>query len=298
MKIVFVLVSIFSIAVYAGAEGKYEVDKTMPPVIQTPAGNSFDSVKNKEWSLVELRTVSGNRILNRQTLEADGMGDAFTLQFDNDRLSGKGVPNRYFGPYQTGSGNSLVVGNVASTLMAAFKELDALKEREYFAFLGKVTGWSLEEDKLLLASKDASGQDAALVYTASAGISFDLVKSREWLLAEVQTVSGNRELNRQTLEADGMGDAFTLQFADDRLSGKGVPNRYFGPYQTGEKNSISIANIASTQMASFKEPDALKEYEYFRFLSRAAYWSIKDGKLLLYSKDENGLELVLVYTAK
>jgi heat shock protein HslJ len=127
----------------------------------TPA--NFSAVQGREWYLSELRGPSGIIMIDRELLDADGMGDVYSLRFDEGRISGKGAPNRYMAPY-TEERDGLTLGPVAGTQMAALKEPEALKEREYFAYLNRVTRWSLKGDRLELTTVDEQGRAAALVF--------------------------------------------------------------------------------------------------------------------------------------
>jgi heat shock protein HslJ len=124
---------------------------------------------------------------------------------------------------------------------------------------------------------------------------FSQVKDKTWILAEIHTSEGVKNLDRKVLEADNMGDFFTLSFENNRLSGKGAPNGYYGPYTLGEGNAFSIGNIASTMMAALKEPEFLKERDYFILLARVSRWDFDKGNLLLYSQNETNREVILVF---
>jgi heat shock protein HslJ len=125
----------------------------------------FQDVQAKEWMLVEIRVQPENITFDRQKLVDEGFGDIFTVQFDGDRLSGKGAPNRYRGPYEVGENQSLKIGNVAGTLMAPIREPERLKEREYFAWLANVYKWNLDGETLELYTKSDAGQEAVMIYT-------------------------------------------------------------------------------------------------------------------------------------
>jgi hypothetical protein len=143
----------FMITARIGAE-ETQVQKKTP---------EFDDVLGREWKLIGIRTGAGDAVLDRAALEADGLGDIFTLKFDAERVSGRGFPNRYFGPYER-DGGSLTVGNVAATLMMSFKELDVLKEREYFDYLGDVSGWDLVDGRLELYTSGPDGTAVVLIF--------------------------------------------------------------------------------------------------------------------------------------
>ena len=127
-------------------------------------GAVFSDVEGKEWVLLELKSAGQTVAMDRQKLEADSMGGVYTISFQEGRVSGMGAPNRYFGPYTLDNSRTLSIGNLASTMMMAFREPDGLKENEYFAYLSKVTRWDLREGKLELYSSDGSGAEAVLVF--------------------------------------------------------------------------------------------------------------------------------------
>ena len=125
---------------------------------------TLNDVEGKEWSLLELRSAGTTVRINRSKIDAANISDSFTISFQDNRVSGMGWPNRYFGPYTAGSGDALSIGNVASTMMAAFAELDELKEHEYFAYLSNVTRWAVRDGRLELYSS-SGGRETTLVFT-------------------------------------------------------------------------------------------------------------------------------------
>jgi heat shock protein HslJ len=125
---------------------------------------SFGDIRDREWILAEVKGASPV-VLDRQKLEVSGLGDAYTIKFDAELVSGRGAPNLYRGPYTLGEeGRALTIGSVAGTLMAAVNEPEELKESEYYAYLGGVNSWDLKKDRLELYSKDRSGTEAVLVF--------------------------------------------------------------------------------------------------------------------------------------
>ena len=126
---------------------------------------------------------------------------------------------------------------------------------------------------------------------------FSDVANKDWQLTELRLVSGRIQINRDKLAAEGFGEIFTLRFEDGRASGVGAPNRYFGPYTLADDQSISMGQMASTQMATFREPEELKEHEYYAYLNNVSRWSLSGGNLELHSKGADGAEAVLVFVA-
>jgi heat shock protein HslJ len=131
---------------------------------QTPG---FSAVLGKDWRLVEIRAEAGGVNLDRSVMEIEGVGDAFTLRFEEDRVNGVALPNRYFGPY-TQEGQAISFQAIASTLMASSRELDALKEREYFAYLEQVQSWAWRQGRLELHSAAPDGRQVVLIFDQAA----------------------------------------------------------------------------------------------------------------------------------
>jgi heat shock protein HslJ len=120
-------------------------------------------VEGKEWILTELRGGGNTVRIDRSKLAAADTDGSFTIIFQGGRVNGVGWPNRYFGPYTVGGGEALSIGELASTMMAAFVELDELKEHDYFVYLSKVTRWAVRDGKLELYST-SDGRETVLVF--------------------------------------------------------------------------------------------------------------------------------------
>jgi len=151
--------SLIFIAVFAAA--------TATSAYGAPAyevGTIFKDVTGKEWVLSEIRSADKTTTINRVKYISENMGDFFTVSFQEDRVAGVGAPNRYFGPYTEGSNRSLTIGNMATTMMMAFREPDELKESEYLAYLSKVTRWDVRDGKLELYTSNSNGTAVTLVF--------------------------------------------------------------------------------------------------------------------------------------
>jgi hypothetical protein len=125
--------------------------------------SGFSAALGKDWRLVGIRSENGDISLDRSLMEAEGVGDAFTLRFEEERINGMALPNRYFGPYVQ-EGQSISFKGIASTLMAGSNELDVLKEHEYFGYLDRVQSWAWRRGRLELQSTTPQGQPAILIY--------------------------------------------------------------------------------------------------------------------------------------
>ena len=150
------------------------------------------------------------------------------------------------------------------------------------------------------ASRAKSGGETGGGYAArfdSTGAALDTTASKTWRLAAVQRTDGVTEIDREELEtiAPIFKDAFTLTFGEKRLSGKGAPNTFVAPYTLGENQALSIQAPASTLMAALREPEGLKENDYFGYLSRVSAWTIRGDRLFLRTSDSSGDEALLVF---
>jgi len=181
--LVFVLCMVFNVSCAGGAEAVETRDGTTTfssgsTDSGTPAsGNNaagqvssqgevkvLGDVEGKEWMLTELRSGGNTVRIDRSKLGGADTNGSFTIIFQDGRVNGVGWPNRYFGPFTTGSGDALTISEaLASTMMAAFIELDELKEHEYYVYLSKVTRWAVRDGKLELYST-SDGRETVLVF--------------------------------------------------------------------------------------------------------------------------------------
>ncbi|GHT85296.1 hypothetical protein FACS1894137_09390 [Spirochaetia bacterium] len=146
--------------------------------------------------------------------------------------------------------------------------------------------------------KSVSKSDAVVQTIEVDSLSFDEAQGKVWVLNELVSEDGNTVLNRQKLEADGMGDVFTLVVDEGQISGKAAPNRYRSPYTLGPDQEISISPIAGTLMMSIVEPEGIQEREYFNYLEQVNQWFLTGDVLELHSETPDGDPVVLVFTTK
>jgi heat shock protein HslJ len=136
---------------------------------------------------------------------------------------------------------------------------------------------------------------AVCVNLACAGSpKFSDVKDKDWELVEMRSKSGNILFDRNKLKQEGFENIFTLRFDAERVNGVGAPNHFGAPYTTADKQAISIKPAIQTLMAPLREPEKLKENEFFNYLHYTTKWNLDKGNLELYSRGENG-EVVLVF---
>ena len=159
-KIAVLLAAVFVIMTCAS---KPQAAQPIAPLAAESSVTPFSQLQNKDWYLIAVRTTP-EIDLDRDKLAEEGFGEFFTLRFDGERASGIGAPNRYTAPY-THDGQGLSIGHAASTMMAAFREPEQLKEHEFFAYLQNTVQWNLADGKLELHTKKSDATGAILVFT-------------------------------------------------------------------------------------------------------------------------------------
>jgi heat shock protein HslJ len=136
---------------------------------------------------------------------------------------------------------------------------------------------------------------ALILAACNSAPKFAGIQDADWDLVELRLEPKNIIFDRGQLEAEGFDDIFTLRFDVERVNGIGAPNRFFAPYTLSDKQGITISTIATTLMAPIREPEKLKEKEYFMYLQNTNRWGLAGENLELYSKAGNGGEAVLVF---
>ncbi|MDR0290153.1 MAG: META domain-containing protein [Treponema sp.] len=124
----------------------------------------FSNVKDKNWELVELRNKSETIVFDRNKLSEDGFEKVFTLRFDEERIHGVGAPNQYSAPYTVTDKQAITIKPMISTLMAPLRELEELKEHEYYIYLQSAAKWNLEKGNLELYTKGEGGAEVVLIF--------------------------------------------------------------------------------------------------------------------------------------
>ena len=136
----------------------------------------------------------------------------------------------------------------------------------------------------------------AMIMSCGSSPKFSDVVGKEWKLIEVRTGGKNIVFDRNTLSNEDAGDIFTMNFDAETISGTGAPNSYSAPYTLSSKQSISIMPVRSTMMAAIRQPEKLRENDFFTYMQNVSTWNLAKNNLELYSKTEDGGEVVLVFS--
>jgi len=136
----------------------------------------------------------------------------------------------------------------------------------------------------------------AVIISCSSAPKFSDVSGKDWKLIEVNVNDRVILFDRDTLNNEDAGDIFTFNFDAQNIKGKGAPNLYSGPYTLGANQAISMNPVSSTRLAPLKQPEKLREYDYFVYLQKVYKWDLVDKKLELYSKTEDDAEVKMVFS--
>jgi heat shock protein HslJ len=166
-KIVTVLIVGMLLGACANEPSVSEPNAREQKVSEPKAANlNFDAaVKGKEWKLAQVLVGQQDIGFSREGLAAENFGDIFVLKFD-ERVTGVAAPNRFFAPDSV-TGQTLEISAVAGTLMAALREPEKLKEREFLSFLEKAHSWDVKDGDLWILTRNEAGNEAVLIFKAS-----------------------------------------------------------------------------------------------------------------------------------
>jgi heat shock protein HslJ len=245
-------------------------------VVGCGGGSTADDSKalgGKGWKAVEIAGV---------TDVSTAKGSASTAAFEAGTIAGSGGVNRYTGPYTTGPGNTIEIGNLASTQMAGDPALMA-QEQAYFAALAKAAKYTVTDKALTLT--DDGGKTM---------VKFEAVEPTSLTATEWQaTAYNNGKGALQSLAADS---TITAKFGEDgSLAGNASVNQYSTKYTVSGKDQMTIdAQIVTTKMAG---PDNLmaQEAAYLAALPNVATYTVDGDELWLRDKDGAAMA---VYSAK
>jgi hypothetical protein len=126
-----------------------------------------------------------------------------------------------------------------------------------------------------------------------------LADAGEWALEEISVGGETTVIDRDRLGV--FEGAFTLRVVKTDepgmyiFSGKAAPNRFNMPVKVGEDGGLTVSPPAATLMATFEEPEALKEREYLQYLENSSLIQMSGNWLVLETADEDGQPVFLYF---
>jgi len=125
---------------------------------------------------------------------------------------------------------------------------------------------------------------------------FSAVTGKAWKLIEVNVNDRSVLFDRKVLTSEEAGDIFTININAENISGTGAPNRYSGPYTLSADQAISLSPERSTTMPPLKQPEKLREEDFFLYMQNVYKWNLVNKRLELYSKTEDDAEVKMVFS--
>lgn len=229
-----------------------------------PAQTAAQALEGQNWRLTAYRDAAGAQATPPADAEA-------TLELNGGQLSGRSGCNQFGGSY-TLDGGVLAIQPGPATLMACPEPLMAL-ERDYFAALGNVAGYSLSGAMLEL--KNAAGE----TLLSFAPVEPAALTGTTWLLTAYSEGAG--------LVAASSNAEVTAVFGEDgQLAGSASCNNYTTSYQL-DGESITLGAVATTRRACADPTLAQQELAYLDALQRSTGYEISGDQLTLL--DAEGL---------
>ena len=195
----------------------------------------------------------------------DGAAPAPTATFEGGRVTGTTGCNRYSGTYAV-EGGRLTIAPGATTMKACPPPADEV-ERAYLAALGRVGGWRVDGDELVLLADGAP----ALRFRAASPVG-------SWTVTSL--------VHGDALTSPIPGTELTATFAEDgTLSGSAGCNSYTAMYVMAN-GILEISPPASTRKLC-AEPEGVMEQEaaYLAALPETARFQLGEGGLELLRAD-------------
>ena len=136
----------------------------------------------------------------------------------------------------------------------------------------------------------------AVIIGCSSGPKFSDVTGKEWKLIEVNANGRDIHFNRDTLTNEDSGDIFTFNFDAQNISVTGAPSQSSGQYTLGSNQAISLSPMSPTMTTPLRQPEKLREQDFFVYMQNVYKWNLVDTNLELYSKTEDNAEVRLVFS--
>jgi heat shock protein HslJ len=214
----------------------------------------------------------------------DGVGGALpagirlTLDFDDaDGAGGTAGCNSYFATFALTAGGITFTG-IGSTEMACAPDVME-REQRFLAALGRVTGFSLEAERLALTSADGTVAIDLVPFVPEPDRPLAGTQWRLTTFVDGEVASSTVADSTVTLSVDDLAGT---------ISGNGGCNSFGGQATFGD-GTVTIGDLISTEMAC--DPAIMdQEATVFEVLGAATTWEIDGTTLRITAPDGRALE--------
>jgi heat shock protein HslJ len=247
-----------------GASGEPTVDQT-----EVPANQEAEmTVAGVDWALHSYTNATGAMV----AALTDGR---VTARFEGGQVGGTAGCNHYGGPALI-DGNGLVIGPLASTLMACLEPDGVMaQEQAFLAHLEKAASFGFDGRQLVL--KDVDGQEL---------LRFDVVEPVELIGSAWLATGYNNGRGVVVSVLSATEGQLTAVFGEDgQVTGSAGCNDYFASYTAGD-GTLTIGPAGATKKLCL-EPEGVmeQETEFLVALSQAATFRIDGSQMEIRSAD-------------
>lgn len=220
-----------------------------------------NSITESFW---KLETLEGKTISDLKETDKE---IGFTLNENENRITGFAGCNGFFGTYKLEDGNRISFSALGATKMACPDS--AFNENEFLEIFGLVDNYRITGDKLELNV----GRRAPLAVFKKVVKNEEPITEKYWKL---KTLEGK---DIEMVKNQEKEIYFMLKSDENRVTGFAGCNQLLGSYTLEEGNRIRFSNMGSTMMAC---PDVdFDEAEFLKIFQIADNYTINGDELTL-----------------
>jgi len=239
------------------SDKKTEEETVMP---ETTVAESID-ITNTQWILT---TLEGTALENS---EQNGKTIHFTLNADENRVSGYAGCNSFSGTYTIEPGNRISFNGLAVTAMACPD--DKIDEKNVLSVFEMADNYTVSGNKLMLNK----AKRAPLAVFTKSGLDGQPITEKHWKL---KTLEGKDISKVENQEKDIY---FKLDASKNTIEGFAGCNTFSGDYTLEKGNRIQFTNVATTLKVC---PDVkVNEAELLKVFELADNYTINKNELSL-----------------
>jgi len=128
---------------------------------------ALHDLQGTTWLLTEFIDGNDSTILDRAGSAGSGTSDSFSLNFNENSVSGKGVCNTFFGLTVDEGRLAFSVESLGATKMFCLDDSYGLAEFEFLGALGQMERWEISFGRLKLYAFKADGGTLVMTFTPS-----------------------------------------------------------------------------------------------------------------------------------
>lgn len=233
-------------------------------------GKSFSEIPTGTfWKLEKLDGKDYSDFMN------DGKEIGFTLEKENNRISGFAGCNSFFGTYDLEPGNRIHFSAIGSTRMACPDS--RFKENEFLEIFTMADNYTINENTLSINV----GRRAPLAVFKKVENSDNGITNKYWRL---KTLKGQKVIMGKDQERESY---ITLSNQDNQFNGFGGCNIISGKFILEGNDKVTFSNIISTLRACIDGDN--QESEFMKTLNNVDSYTIDGDELWLNIGKKKGV---------